>query len=102
MVGGEAERLDIASRLCDEFLERVDIAFSQYSGHRTPPSSARCMVEILDPRSAARVYDPICGSGELLAAAGHNLSRRGDAEPIVFGQANHPPSTPATRGRSTP
>jgi type I restriction-modification system DNA methylase subunit len=45
------------------------------------------MVAIVDPRPTDRVYDPICGSEQLLATAGGNLRFQGVDEPEVFGQA---------------
>ncbi|WP_165162757.1 HsdM family class I SAM-dependent methyltransferase, partial [Candidatus Protofrankia datiscae] len=47
----------------------------------TPPSVTRVIMELLDPRPDARICDPCCGSGELLAAAGTRArSRRHSTE----------------------
>jgi type I restriction enzyme M protein len=53
----------------DALLEKVDRDFGMHGGHFTPRSLVRCMVDILDPQSTNSVFDPFCGSGELLAAA---------------------------------
>ena len=53
----------------DALLERVNRDLGRHGGHFTPSSVVKCMVEVLDPRNTTTVYDPSCGSGELLVAA---------------------------------
>lgn len=67
------EEIDLDSvgpaALFDALLERVNRGLGRHGGYYTPPSVVRCMVEILDPKSTNTVFDPFCGSGELLVAA---------------------------------
>ena len=70
-----------SAAMFDALLERVNRDLGRHGGHFTPSSVVRCLVEILDPRGANTVYDPSCGSGELLVAA---AQRGADS---VFGQA---------------
>lgn len=74
----------LAGRISDEFIERLEHGSGKLAGHFTPPSIARCMAGILDPGPISRVYDPLCGAGELLvAAADHGNTRE---PPMVHGQ----------------
>jgi type I restriction enzyme M protein len=67
------DRIDLDSvesaQMFDALLEKVDRDLGRHGGHFTPSSLVRCMVEVLDPTSTNTVYDPSCGSGELLVAA---------------------------------
>jgi type I restriction enzyme M protein len=65
----------------DALLKRINRDLGRYGGYFTPSSVVRCMVGILDPRRTNTVYDPSCGSGELLVAA----AQRGAES--VLGQA---------------
>jgi type I restriction enzyme M protein len=65
----------------DALLEQFDQGAGRHGGQLTPPSVVRCMIESLGRDLSGTVYDPFCGSGELLAAA----AARG--EPRLFGQA---------------
>jgi type I restriction enzyme M protein len=65
----------------DTLLENVNRDLGRHGGHFTPSSVVKCMVEVLAPESTNTVYDPSCGSGELLAAT----AERGVES--VFGQA---------------
>ena len=58
-----------SASMFDALLERVNRDLGRHGGHFTPASVVRCMVEVLDPQSMESVYDPSCGSGELLVAA---------------------------------
>lgn len=53
----------------DELLERTNRDLGGRDEHFTPSSVVGCMIGILDPQPADSVYDPSCGSGELLVAA---------------------------------
>ncbi|WP_430500292.1 N-6 DNA methylase [Micromonospora trifolii] len=58
-----------SASMFDALLEKVNRDLGRHGGHFTPPSVVRCMLEVLDPGSTNTVYDPSCGSGELLVAA---------------------------------
>lgn len=79
------EEIDLDSvgpgSMYEAMLDAVNRDLGRHGGHYTPSSVVRFMVEVLDPRSANTVYDPSCGSGELLVAA----AQRGVES--VFGQA---------------
>ncbi|GAB3970850.1 hypothetical protein GCM10027615_28330 [Plantactinospora veratri] len=70
-----------STSMFDALLENVNRDLGRHGGHFTPPSVVRCMIEVLDPPSTSSVYDPSCGSGELLVAA----AQRGVES--LFGQA---------------
>jgi type I restriction enzyme M protein len=70
-----------AASIFDALLERSNRNLGRQGGHFTPPSVVKCMVELLDPRSTNTVYDPSCGSGELLVAAAQHGAES------LFGQA---------------
>lgn len=70
-----------SASMFDALLENVNRDLGRHGGHVTPSSVVRCMLEVLDPRSTNTVYDPSCGSGELLVAA----AQRG--VDLLFGQA---------------
>jgi type I restriction enzyme M protein len=67
----------IAAQVCDGLLAQIAREMGRQGGHFTPDSLARCMIELADPRSQDLVYDPFCGSGELLAAAAAHVERSG-------------------------
>ncbi|APU15232.1 N-6 DNA methylase [Actinoalloteichus fjordicus] len=67
--------------LFDALLNSFHRDFGRRGGHFTPRSLVRLLIELLDPRESSTVYDPACGSGELLVAA----AQRGAAS--VSGQA---------------
>ncbi|MBP2320515.1 type I restriction enzyme M protein [Kibdelosporangium banguiense] len=67
--------------LFDALLNSFHRDFGRRGGHFTPRSLVHFMIEVLDPRESSTVYDPACGSGELLVAA----AQRGAAS--VSGQA---------------
>lgn len=49
------------------FLHRlVETSGREYGQFYTPPSVARLMAELLDPRENMRIYDPFCGVGGFL------------------------------------
>lgn len=74
------ETSQVAGRLSDALLERVERDTGRLGGRFTPPSVARCLVEALGGELSGTVYDPFGGSGELLTAA----AGRGDVR--LFGQ----------------
>lgn len=53
----------------DALLERVNRDLGRHGSHFTPSSVVKCMIDVLNPRSTDTVYDPSCGSGELLVTA---------------------------------
>ncbi|MDG6109617.1 N-6 DNA methylase [Dactylosporangium aurantiacum] len=65
----------------DALLENINRDLGRHGGHFTPSSVVKCMIEILNPQNAYALYDPSCGSGELLVAA----AQRGVKS--LFGQA---------------
>ncbi|MFD4672060.1 N-6 DNA methylase [Lentzea sp. NPDC058450] len=69
--------------LFDDLFQRADRDLGRHGGHFTPPSVVRVLVEILATSDGESVYDPSCGSGELLVA----LGRTGTAGNPLFGQA---------------
>jgi type I restriction enzyme M protein len=78
-------------QVADAILADLERRLGRSGGQFTPPDLARCLVELLDPGPSDRVYDPFCGSGELLSAATAHVAR-GSAVPNgwrVFGQTPH-------------
>lgn len=55
--------------LFDALLNSFHRDLGRRGGHFTPDSLVHFMIEVLDPRESNTVYDPACGSGELLVAA---------------------------------
>lgn len=78
----------IAAELSETILADLERGMGRSGGRFTPPDVARCLVEMLDPRPSDRVYDPFCGSGELLAAATAYIGRHGGTPSSwqVYGQ----------------
>ena len=72
------------SLLADALMERMNRDFGKYGGRFTPSGVARCMVSLLELQETATVYDPSCGSGELLVAAGQG------GEVSLYGEAVNP------------
>jgi type I restriction enzyme M protein len=70
-----------SAALFDALLDSSNRDLGWRGGHFTPSSVANCLVEMLDPQRTSTVYDPSCGSGELLVAA----AQRGVVS--LFGQA---------------
>lgn len=85
--GGDGGQ-SIAAGLSEGILADLERGMGRSGGHFTPPDVARCLVELLDPGPSDRVYDPFCGSGELLAAAAAYVGRRGETPSNwqVYGQ----------------
>lgn len=79
----------IVAELSETILADLERGMGRSGGRFTPPDVARCLVELLDPCPSDRVYDPFCGSGELLVAAAARVSRRGSTPSKwqVYGQA---------------
>jgi type I restriction enzyme M protein len=64
----------------DILLEQFERTMGRREGQFTPPSVVRCIVESLGQDLTGTVYDPFCGTGELLVAAA------GRGRPRLFGQ----------------
>ncbi|MFE0021477.1 N-6 DNA methylase [Amycolatopsis sp. NPDC059021] len=58
-----------SASMFDVLLEGMNRDLGRHGGHFTPPSVVRFMLDVLGPQSTDTVYDPSCGSGELLVAA---------------------------------
>jgi type I restriction enzyme M protein len=74
------DRLDVGpgrpvtvTRFAEAILARLERRLGRNGGHFTPPDVARCLVELLDPQLSDTVFDPFCGSGELLSAAAEHV-----------------------------
>lgn len=61
--------------LGEAILANLERGMGRGGGHFTPPDVARCLVELLDPRLTDNLYDPFCGSGELLSTAAAHVNR---------------------------
>lgn len=77
-----------AAQIADVILSQLERGMGRRGGHYTPADVARCLVELLDPQLTDRVYDPFCGSGELLCAVADRVSRQEGALNgwLVWGQ----------------
>lgn len=86
-----------AGQISDAILEDLERGMGRSGGHFTPPDVARCLAELLDPQPSSSLYDPFCGSGELLRAAVEQVRRRSGwpVDRQVCGQ------TPADWSRAT-
>ncbi|WP_327110540.1 N-6 DNA methylase [Nocardia sp. NBC_01730] len=62
-------------RIGEAILANLERDMGRSGGYFTPPDVARCLVELIDPSSSDHVYDPACGSGELLSAAAIHANR---------------------------
>lgn len=78
-----------AAQLSEAILADLERGMGRSGGRFTPPDVARCLVELLDPQPSDRVYDPFCGSGELLSAAAAYVGRQSGSLGSwqVYGQA---------------
>jgi type I restriction enzyme M protein len=65
-----------AAQISEAVLADLERGMGKSGGHFTPPDVARCLVGLLDPQLSDRVYDPFCGSGELLSAAAAHVRRQ--------------------------
>jgi type I restriction enzyme M protein len=90
-LGNDSGPESIGAQISDAILAKLERGMGRSGGHFTPPDVARCLVELLDPQLSDRVYDPFCGSGELLSAAAAHVNRkRGSLGGWqVFGQTSH-------------
>ena len=52
----------------------------------TPRSVARMMVEILDPQESESIYDPACGTGDMLLEAIGHIGRKGGDARTLYGK----------------
>jgi type I restriction enzyme M protein len=80
-----------SAQIAETILGDLERRMGRSGGHFTPPDVARCLVELLNPQPSDRVYDPFCGSGELLAAAAAHVSHQVQALDgwQVYGQTPH-------------
>jgi type I restriction enzyme M protein len=74
--GGDDGPQSTAAKISDEILADLERGMGRSGGRFTPPDVARCVVELIDPQPSDRVYDPFCGSGELLSAAAAYVGRQ--------------------------
>ncbi|WP_205856410.1 N-6 DNA methylase, partial [Phytoactinopolyspora endophytica] len=86
-LGSAPDTTAVVAQLCDSLLAQVEHDAGRQGEHLTPESLVRCMVGLIDPTSRDRIYDPFCGSGELLAAATTHAERGGGDGSQVSGQA---------------
>ncbi|MGZ0150763.1 N-6 DNA methylase [Kribbella sp. WER1] len=79
------------ARVADAILADLERGMGRGSAQFTPPDVARSLVALLDLTPEDRIYDPFCGSGELLSAAVAYLdAHRHPVEDLdVCGQASH-------------
>lgn len=77
-----------AAQISEAILADLERGMGRSGGRFTPPDVARCLVELLDPQQSDRVYDPFCGSGELLSAAAAYVGRQSGSASSwqVYGQ----------------
>ncbi|MEV6557065.1 N-6 DNA methylase [Nocardia sp. NPDC051756] len=75
-------------RIGEAILANLERDLGRAGGHFTPPDVARCLVELLDPSPSDLLYDPVCGSGELLSAGALHANRLNESMDgwRVFGQ----------------
>ncbi|MEY7970453.1 N-6 DNA methylase [Saccharomonospora xinjiangensis] len=73
----------VAAKVCDSLLDHLGRAMGRRGGRFTPPEVTRLLAEVLRPQPSDTVYDPFCGSGELLTAAAAR------SNPRIFGQTLH-------------
>ncbi|WP_290056038.1 type I restriction-modification system subunit M/S [Amycolatopsis solani] len=78
------------ARIADAILAELERRMGRGGGQFTPPDVARVLVEVLEPGLSDQVYDPFCGSGELLTAVVASISRSAAASDgwRVHGQAS--------------
>ncbi|WP_432977618.1 N-6 DNA methylase [Dactylosporangium sp. CA-233914] len=62
-----------AAEIGEAIFGQLERRLGKSGGHFTPPDVARCLVRLLDPSRSHRVFDPACGSGELLVAAAEHV-----------------------------
>jgi type I restriction enzyme M protein len=87
---GEGPR-STAAQISEAILADLERRMGRSGGRFTPPDVAGCLVELLDPQQSDRIYDPFCGSGELLSAAAAYVGRQGGSPTSwqVYGQTPH-------------
>jgi type I restriction enzyme M protein len=76
-IGGRVGAGSLTARLFEELLDGSERRSRAWGGRYTPSSLARCLAGLFDFEAGARVYDPYCGLGELLAALPANLQLSG-------------------------
>ena len=88
--GGAPPGRDWAGGIFEYLLGRLAAAEGKRGGEFfTPPRVVQILVDLLDPQPGETIYDPCCGSGSLLVAAGRSveeLSGRPTELPL-FGRA---------------
>jgi type I restriction enzyme M protein len=107
-VVGQVERIEIGAEtslgspgalLGEALLGELERDLGRGGGHFTPPDVVACLVGLLDPAPQDSIYDPFCGSGELLVAAVRHAESTGgtDLRPTVCGQTSNSWSWLTTR-----
>ncbi|MGW5571987.1 N-6 DNA methylase [Nocardia thailandica] len=71
-----ASQREPVARMSSSIFEEAGHQLGGRGGHFTPPMLAGLLVDILDPAPGSDVYDPFCGSAELLVAAHEHTARR--------------------------
>ncbi|MBW0275791.1 hypothetical protein ATM97_30770 [Nocardia sp. MH4] len=64
-----AEVMTVATQMSSAVFELAGRQLGGSGGHFTPPAIAKLLIDLLDPMMSSEVYDPFCGSAELLVAA---------------------------------
>jgi type I restriction enzyme M protein len=79
----DVDRLDLGSgpdartaEAATTILDQLERGLGRSGGHFTPADVAQLLVELCDPQPSHQVYDPYCGSGELLTAVARQLHGR--------------------------
>ena len=81
--------LDIISiaQAVDRLIERsAKITRFQSGEHYTSPELSRLLVQLLSPHAGAHIYDPTCGTANLLLAASAAVHIKGQDEKTLYGQ----------------
>jgi type I restriction enzyme M protein len=78
------DRIDLSSgpglgspgaQISDAILADLERTMGRSGGHFTPPGVAGFLADLLEPNQSDQLYDPFCGSGELLVAAAEAAGR---------------------------
>lgn len=77
VLSGERVSDGSLGEVANGFLHRVAEGRGYGEGH-TPPSVARLLAELLDPRENMRLYDPVCGVGGFLVECTRRVASRSE------------------------